>query len=319
MGLTKFPNGVSSFGVPILGGGSIVTTGSIFFVDSVTGSNSNSGSDPDNPVATIDHAVNLCTANKGDYILVMPNHVETLSDTTDCDVDVAGVTVLGLGSGDNMPRVNYPSTGSIFSVGANNITLANLNFHASIPDCVVGVDIEDASDFTRILGCRFDVETTTTDEFLISINNNNDANNTLIKDVYINMGLGDAVHGILFTADSDNSAVIKCHIEGDFTTANIGGITTLSQNLLIEDNLLISGGSGGIGTVPVLVIYTGTTGVVRGNMFLGNLATAAAYATADAMWFGDNQYGDEVGGANCTTSASDGTVALGTITQHSDG
>lgn len=319
MGLTKFPNGVSSYGVPILGGGSIVTTGSIFFVDSVTGSNSYSGSDPDNPVATIDHAVNLCTANKGDYVVVMPNHVETLSDTVDCDVDVAGVTVLGLGSGDNMPRIAYPSTGSIFSVGASNVTIANINFRAGIADVVIGLDIEDASDYTRVLGCRFDSGTPGTFEFLISIANQNDANNTLIKDVYINMGLGDAVHGIKFVDDSDDSAVVNCHIEGDFTTANIGGTGTLSTNLLIKGNLLISGGAGDIGIVAVIVMLTNTTGVVVDNTFFGNLASAAAYHTADKMFFGNNQYGDEVGATNCSTSASDGTVALGSITQSSDG
>ena len=46
MGLTNFPNGVSSFGVPILGGGTIFTTGSIFFVDSTTTAGINNGKSP---------------------------------------------------------------------------------------------------------------------------------------------------------------------------------------------------------------------------------------------------------------------------------
>ena len=78
MGLTNFPNGISSFGVPVLGGGAITTTGSIFFVDSVTGSNGNSGADSDHPFATIDYAIGKCTANKGDHILVMPGHNEAI-------------------------------------------------------------------------------------------------------------------------------------------------------------------------------------------------------------------------------------------------
>ena len=38
MGLTNFTNGISSFGVPVLGGSAEVSSGSIFFVLSGTGS-----------------------------------------------------------------------------------------------------------------------------------------------------------------------------------------------------------------------------------------------------------------------------------------
>jgi hypothetical protein len=52
MGTTNFPGGVTSFGVPVLGGGYAVpaTTGNYFFVDSNTGSNGNSGKDKDHPL-----------------------------------------------------------------------------------------------------------------------------------------------------------------------------------------------------------------------------------------------------------------------------
>jgi len=63
MGLTQFPNGISSFGIPVIGGSQIpVTTGTYFFVDD-SGSNANDGLDPDHPVATIEYAFGLCTAD----------------------------------------------------------------------------------------------------------------------------------------------------------------------------------------------------------------------------------------------------------------
>jgi len=55
--LTNFPNGISSFGVPVLGGGNIVTTGTFYFVDGDVGSNSNSGLDADNPLDTLKYAL----------------------------------------------------------------------------------------------------------------------------------------------------------------------------------------------------------------------------------------------------------------------
>lgn len=64
--------------------------------------------DPDGEIrytATIDAANNLCTANAGDLILVAPGHTETLT-ATDITLDIAGVTVLGLGSGSLRPTLS---------------------------------------------------------------------------------------------------------------------------------------------------------------------------------------------------------------------
>ena len=75
MVVTAFPNGISSRGMPVLGGGSLelFSTGSVFFVDSVTGSDTQDGLDPSSALATIDAAINKCTADKGDLVIVMPN------------------------------------------------------------------------------------------------------------------------------------------------------------------------------------------------------------------------------------------------------
>ena len=53
MSLTNFPNGITSFGVPMMGGMIPSTTGKYYFVNSVTGSNGNEGTDPSAPLATI--------------------------------------------------------------------------------------------------------------------------------------------------------------------------------------------------------------------------------------------------------------------------
>ena len=65
MSLTRFPRGVSSFGIPVIGAGPIVTTGTVFFVDD-SGSNDNSGLDPEQPFATLAYAESRCTASVGD-------------------------------------------------------------------------------------------------------------------------------------------------------------------------------------------------------------------------------------------------------------
>lgn len=125
MAVTNFPNGVTSFGVPIIGGGAHVpsTTGKYFFVDSNNGSNGNSGLDKDHAVATLAYAISLTTANKSDVIVLMPGHAETVSTTI---TPLAGSQIVGLGRGRNR-AVFTASTGAIdtFTISANNVTLQN--------------------------------------------------------------------------------------------------------------------------------------------------------------------------------------------------
>ena len=149
MGLTHFPNGVSSFGIPIIGtGGSGIpaTTGSYFFVDSVTGNDvTGQGTDPNKPFATIDYAIGKCTANKGDVIIVMPNHTETLTAAGQLTFDVAGITVVGLGTGTNRPNVVQDTVATAdVDITAANVTIRNILFTASFADVAASIDLDAA-------------------------------------------------------------------------------------------------------------------------------------------------------------------------------
>lgn len=99
--------------------------GSIFFVHSGTGTDAAGfGDNPDAPVATLDYAIGLCTAGKGDVIYVMPGHAET---TTAIAADVAGVKIVGLGEGRARPALTATTAASdLISVSAANVTLRNL-------------------------------------------------------------------------------------------------------------------------------------------------------------------------------------------------
>ena len=145
MGYTKYPNGVSSFGMPVIG--KYATTGSVFFVDSTTGSNGNSGADPDNPFADIDYAIGKCTASKGDIIFVMPNHAETLTTAAGIVFDVAGVACIGLGSGTDRPSITLGTTEACdVDVSADNVMIENMYFDMTgITAIVSGIDVDGAN------------------------------------------------------------------------------------------------------------------------------------------------------------------------------
>lgn len=67
MSITNFPNGVSSFGSPVLPGG-FATAGQVWFVDPANGSDNNSGTDINAALATISQALSNAVANRNDII-----------------------------------------------------------------------------------------------------------------------------------------------------------------------------------------------------------------------------------------------------------
>jgi len=70
MSLTNFPNGVSSFGVPLMGGGIPSTFGKVFFVDYRNGVDTNSGTSADHAFKTLSFAYSKCSSNRNDVILI---------------------------------------------------------------------------------------------------------------------------------------------------------------------------------------------------------------------------------------------------------
>jgi hypothetical protein len=149
---TNYPNGVTAYGMSVLGGGLPVTTGKTFFVHS-SGSVGNDGLSADAPLATIDQAVNKCTADKGDLILVMPGHTETLTSTS-LTLDVAGITIIGLGAGRLRPTLTAATTAATVTVSADDITVKNLVFVANVDNAVTAFTVGAAKDFT-LEGCEF--------------------------------------------------------------------------------------------------------------------------------------------------------------------
>lgn len=79
MGLTNFPHGVTSFGIPMVGSGIVPIMGSrgrVFFVDPVLGSDDNDGSFAA-PLDTIAAAYAKCTSGYGDTVYLLNDGATT--------------------------------------------------------------------------------------------------------------------------------------------------------------------------------------------------------------------------------------------------
>ena len=72
MGLTAFPNGISSFGVPVLGNVfGVPFTGNYWFVNPLSGLDGNSGKSPSQALQTLDQAHTLAVAGNNDVVILI--------------------------------------------------------------------------------------------------------------------------------------------------------------------------------------------------------------------------------------------------------
>lgn len=153
-----FPNGITIRGVPITQS----HPGKVFWVSNATtlvggqkgGSDGNKGTF-DAPFGTIDYAIGQCTANRGDIIFVKPGHAETLSAAGAIAADVAGVAIVGLGTGSLRPTLTLDTaTTTTISVSAANVSFKNIIFTANFADIVAFFTLTTAKYFTAE-GCYF--------------------------------------------------------------------------------------------------------------------------------------------------------------------
>ena len=317
MPMSSYPHGFTSGltvrGMPL----TVAHPGKVFFVnnssaiaeDGIGGSDSNPGT-YQKPFSTIDYAIGRCTSGRGDMILVMPGHVETITAADAILCDVIGVAIVGLGTGSLKPRIDFNNTAATVGVSVDNVTLKNLHFRALISAVVVGVNVKADADDVAIEDCLFTAETAGTDEFNHSIRFVDGNSRCSVAKTTIDMGIAGAVAGIHLDADTAFLTIEDCVIRGDYSTANITGDTTLSTNLLIQRNLLENGIGGNLGTEPGIELLTGSTGTIQYNNIVCNLATKAASVVADTCLLFENYYNEDIsssatGGIIGTASADD--------------
>lgn len=108
MPMTNYPFGLSSFGIPVIGAGLSLPlqktlTGKVLFVDSNYGSDVGASGTIDDPLATINAALALCTSGAGDTIMVMPGTYDENVVVSKDYVTIAGCVQAGYAKPDIVP------------------------------------------------------------------------------------------------------------------------------------------------------------------------------------------------------------------------
>jgi hypothetical protein len=300
MGLSHFPKGVSSFGVPLIGSGQDIPVsllGKYFYVQSTLGNAGNTGLDPASPLATITQALAKCTANKGDVIVCMPGHTSTISAASGLNINVAGVTVVALGNGSLRPTITLDTAaGATIAMSAANCTLKGFIITANYADITVAI-ITSAAD-CRIEGCSFR-ETATNMNFLSCIATNATANAsdglTIINNERISIDA--AALAFVSILANTNRLVIVGNFDSQSSAADVGHFLIMGSFVCLHAkiiaNVLVINGDNNAQATGVFATGSSTTstGVVAYNV-AGSLATTSELfdtATLDFMHF-ENYY-----------------------------
>ena len=251
--VSNYPNGfkgtVTIRGVPI----TISHPGQVFWVnstsvlasDGVAGADTPSAGTYQRPFATIDYAIGQCTASRGDIIMVMPGHTETVSAAGGITMDVAGVAVIGLGTGALRPTITLDTAATAtVTMSAASTTIKNCVFSAGFAD--INEAITPSATNITIEDCDF--VAAATDQNFLSIMDTGTTDNECDDFALINCKW----------IEPDTATVTACSIDGDLDGLTIQGcymnlgvntsdLPILAQvatgkdvtNINIQDNTLI--------------------------------------------------------------------------------
>lgn len=286
MPLTNFPQGVSSFGIPLIGAGPVLTTGKVLFVNSSHGnaSNGNIGESADRPLTTIAAALAKCSANNFDHIICGPGHVETITAADQLVIDVAGVNLIGLGRGTNRPTFNFTTTAvADMNVSAANVQLNNFLFTGGIDALSSIVDVT-AADF-GMFNCEYrDV----TGQCAVFMNLSSAADRAHIRG-FVHRGDSAAGTNAVFQLfGCANFLLEDFWIDGNFANAAIQCLTVAAVDLHIRNGYCRTRNAADLFVVDTI---TGSTGVIGPNIYL-SLQDNAANVTEAITGATFRQFGD---------------------------
>lgn len=199
------------------------------------------GYDPDGTLRyfdDVDSAIGECTANAGDRILAMPGHTETITAASGIDMDVAGVSLIGLGLGSDRPTITFTTVDSAdMDFGADNLLIKNIVFVCGVDGLDEPLDIEASVDNVTFEDCEFrdDTASMQTDRWIQTAATN--TNLKLINCEHVGSDTAGAVAFITITGGSGH--VIKNLVSnGNFSAGNIQLLTTLTNDILIDGCIL---------------------------------------------------------------------------------
>lgn len=257
------------------------TVGNVFFVYSgATGSGS--GVTPASACTTLDAAVNLCTAGNGDVIVCLPGHAENLTAADSVDLDVAGVTVLGIGDGNLIPTFSTTAAAGSITIDAANVTIKNIKLLANFATgTTTGLTVAAAADGLTLDGLKFR-DTSTANEFLIHISVATTVTDLTIQNCSFVTLAGSLTNSILFAGTSENAVIRNNVFFVDSVDSVIDHLVAACVNILIDSNYIVNVDTDTAGYV--IDVHASGTGMAVNNRGAYNKVDAEMTKGAAMFW-----------------------------------
>lgn len=250
-----------------LGAGNLFTPGTVYYVSSVTGSNDNNGTDVSTPKATIAGAQSAATANKGDIVIILPGHSETLTDVL--TLSKAGVNYIGLGQGMLRPSLQTAAAIDAVSITGANVTLQNINFpFTTTDDATAYVNVAAAGCTLR--GLRM-IGSTTSINVTDMITVASGADDLLVEDCIAYNTVTDCVSWLSLEAAVARPIIRGCTVQGQFSTGVL--MDEAVATLVTVEHCLFKNTK----AATAVVTFSGnSTGVIRFTHVSGRHTTIAS-------------------------------------------
>jgi hypothetical protein len=267
-------------------------TGNVFWVNSGTGSDTaGQGFSPEQPFASIAFAITQCTANNNDLILVMANHTETIIAAAGVNVNVAGVTIRGLGTGRQRGSVTYTtSANASFDVNSAGCVIDNLTFIGTGVASVTAMLNVKAADCT-ITRCEFE-HANGTNQAVDVIVTTSAANRLWVWDCFFHGSNNAGTNHAISIVGGDAIEISNCLFQGAYHISQgvVRTVTTDATNMWISYNTIQNQTAS---NTKAVVLTASTTGNISGN-FVQILSGTAPFTGAAMSWVGQNYYANTI-------------------------
>lgn len=153
--ITNFPNGVSSFGVPVVGvSGAPPSTATVLFVDATNGSNGYDGLSAETPKATLQAAINLSVTMQLDAVMILmaPGEYDEVVTISRPTAESANMTIVGAGPRGSVYVATSTTNGVAMTNHADDVTFINVGLDGD----GTGAGLINTGSRMRAYGCKIE-------------------------------------------------------------------------------------------------------------------------------------------------------------------
>ena len=243
---------------------------------------------------TLDAAINATTASRGDRIFVLEGHTENLTAATSVNLDVNGVSVIGIGEGSLMPKFSTTAAAGSITIAGTDCLLENIWVYSNFATgTTTGITVAATADGSTLRKIKM-TEAANTSEFLTWIAVATTIADFTIEGCYLQGIIGGTdANAIIFAGTSANCKILNNYIYGDFSGDVIDHNTGASTTILISGNRIANMDTGADG--DCISLKSDGTGYIVDNYGFYNKNAATVFTGAAAVWhqnYGSNTLGD---------------------------